>query len=490
MAQRKKLREQLGGKAGFVVVAELVGGPNFDFTPISKFLSAYKKAGAGAIPAGFNFAGITLPQNPGGTPNIEPVYAIEKLLAEGLLDDLDCIPHISCKDHNANAIVNSLVGLRDLHIETILGLTGDKPVAAKRVFDLDSIGLLQLVRDMNNESYIKARPQDLDKVHQFFPGAAVSPFKYTEASLMQQYYKMEKKIACGAEFLITQVGWDWKKSQELFRYLADNNIDIPVIGNVYVLSTTTAAPRLMHDVKLTGCFVSDGLLAKLYSENVSQHIERAAQQVAMYKAMGAAGVDIGGIHDFDAFASILKRASEIGGKWEQFKDNLCWPAKNAFYLYDEAGNRAKLSIPRKTFKHKFFNFFHRAILNPDYHGFHVFKKVMAVMGDGERERRCLQVVQRAKEGASSIWYSTARAAATATCPKTSGFARSGGAKKVWITPPAATLRPRANAATTSNVFVSANSSIRQRQPRTEALRSCAKQSTSRESRRLSIPRRS
>jgi 5-methyltetrahydrofolate corrinoid/iron sulfur protein methyltransferase len=399
--QRKKIRERLEAKSGFIVVAELAGGPNFDFGPIVKFLSAFSEtspAGGSAfknalpavIPAGFDFAAVTLPQNPGGTANIDPAYALDRLSAEGLLGDLDCIPHISCKDQNANAIVSSLVGLRNAGIETILALTGDKPVAAKGVFDLDSTGLLQLVRDMNNEAYVKTRPQDLDKVRQFFPGAAISPFKYTEASQMQQYYKMGKKIACGAKFLITQVGWDWKKSQEFFRYLKANNINVPVLGNVYVLSTATAAPRLMHDIKLTGCFVSDQLLAKLQSETVSQHIERAAQQVAMYKTLGAAGVDIGGISDFDTFAGILKRAAEIGSGWEQFKDNLCWPAKDAFYLYNEAGplrrvaseasSPAMLPKPCKTFKHNFFDFSHRAILNPDYRGFHAFKQVMAALG--------------------------------------------------------------------------------------------------------------
>jgi 5,10-methylenetetrahydrofolate reductase len=380
MTQRKKLNEHFETRTGFIIVAELAGGPNFDFGPISKFLSVFKKTGASAIPRGFDFVGVTLPQNPGGTANIDPSNALDRILAEGLLGELDCIPHISCKDQNVNAIVSSLVGFRNSGVETLLLVTGDKPIGAKGVFDLDSIGLLQLVRDMNNESYIKARPQDLDKVHQFFPGAAVSPFKYTEASLMQQYYKMEKKIACGAKFLITQTGWDWKKSQELFTYLKSNKINVPVIGNVYVLSTTTAAPRLMHDLKLTGCFVSDELLAKLYSENFSQHIERAAQQVAMYKSMGAAGVDIGGIHDFETFTQILKRATEIGDNWGQFKDNLCWPAKDTFYLYDEQGRQVKLSKPRKKFKHKFFNFFHRAILDSNYRGFHAFKKVMAVLG--------------------------------------------------------------------------------------------------------------
>jgi len=428
MVQRKRLRERLERKSGFVVVAELTGGPNFDFGPISKFLSAFNEAGPSAIPNGFDFVGITLPQNPGGTPNIEPVYAIEKLFAEELSGDLDCIPHISCKDHNTNAIVNSLVGLRNLNIETVLALTGDKPVAAKGVFELDSIGLLQLVRDMNNESYIKARPQDMDRVHQFFPGAAVSPFKYTEASQMQQYYKMEKKIASGAKFLITQVGWDWKKSQELFRYLNKNGLNVPVIGNVYVLSTTTPAPRLMHDIKLTGCFVSDQLLAKLYSETATQHIERAAQQVAMYKAMGAAGVDIGGVRDFDTFVGILQRAAEIGANWEQFKDNLYWPAKDSFYLYNEAGRPVALSKPRKTFKHKFFDFFHRAVLNPDYHGFHVFKGMMAALG-AEKGKGAVYKLFNAAEGGFKYLVFDCEACGDCYLPENFGLCTIGGCEK-------------------------------------------------------------
>jgi 5,10-methylenetetrahydrofolate reductase len=43
---------------------------------------------------------------------------------------------------------------------------------------------------------------------------------------MQQYFKMEKKIASGARFIITQLGYDWKKSQELFRYLRVKNSNI------------------------------------------------------------------------------------------------------------------------------------------------------------------------------------------------------------------------------------------------------------------------
>lgn len=377
---QKRLRDRLKDKSNFVVIAELTCGPNFSFAPIDGFLKAYKAVERSFMIDGFDFVGITSTDNSGGTPNIEASEVLSHIKTKGLLSGLDFIPHISCKDKNADVLVSSLAGFRAMDIEAILVVTGDKPVKGKGVFELESITLLQMITGMNSKAYLKASPDVLDNVHQFFAGAAVSPFKYTEASQMQQYYKMEKKIACGARFLITQVGWDWKKSVELFRYLEENSLDIPVIGNVFFLSTTTPAPRLMHDLKLPGCFVSDELFAKLGAESVDEHIERAAQQVAMYKSIGAAGADIGSIHDFQMFVQVLERASEIGNNWEEYKDNLCWPKEGGFYLYDDAGKRVTSSKPKKKFKQRFFNFFHRAVLDPDYRGFHAFKKVMSVLG--------------------------------------------------------------------------------------------------------------
>jgi hypothetical protein len=241
---------------------------------------------------------------------------------------------------------------------------------------------------LNCELYLKAKPDQWDSIPQFSPGAAVSPFKYTEASQMQQYYKMEKKIASGARFLITQIGFDWKKSRELMRYLEENSIDIPVIGNVYLLSTTTPAPRLMHDIKLPGCFVSDEFLAKLQSETLEQHIERAAQQVAMYKELGAAGVDVGGVHDFAVFTKILELAKQIGSDWEKYKDNLCWPGGEMFYLYESSGQKAVATRKKKKLRQKSFDLVHRAILDPDYTGFKLFRGTMGLLGTRKGKGFC------------------------------------------------------------------------------------------------------
>jgi len=385
---KKRLSASLAKDSNFVVVGELAAGPRFNFAPIEKFLTGFKEAGPDAIPKGYDFAGVLVPQNPGGVSNLEPSDVLSRVTETGLLGDLDFIPHISCKDHNADGLTSSLINYRARNIESVLALTGDKPVSAKGSFEIESVGLLQMIEGLNCEVFLKAKLDQWDITPQFCPGAAVSPFKYTEASQMQQYYKMEKKIACGARFLITQIGCDWKKSRELMQYLEENSIDIPVIGNVYLLSTTTPAPRLMHDIKLPGCFVSDEFLAKLQSETYEQHIERAAQQVAMYRDLGAAGVDVGGVHDFGIFTKILELANQIGSDWEKHKDNLCWPGGENFYLYENAGQKAVTTQKKKKFRQRNFDFVHRAILDPDYTGFKLFRGTMGLFGTKKGKGFC------------------------------------------------------------------------------------------------------
>ena len=381
--ERSKLRESLKDKSGFTVIAELTGGPGFSFAPIEKFLEDYSAAGSSAIPGGFDFVGIALPQSPGGVANIKPADVINQLRSKQLLGGLDALPHVTCKDHNAFGIVSLLAGYRNSGIRSILAMTGDKPLGAKGVFELDSIGLLRLIRAMNNESYIKARPASLDNAHQFWAGAAVSPFKYTEASQMQQYYKMEKKVGAGAAYLITQVGWDWRKSVELMRYLQECEMDVPVLGNVYLLSKATPAPRLMHDGKLPGCYVSDRLYETVMNETVEQSIARAAQQVAMYRSIGAVGVDLGGVPDYATFLSILDQAARIGSDWEAHQENLSFgPPEGGFYLYDDQGHRASTGQARRRFRHRWFDAMHRAILDPEHLGFRCFRGVMRAVGAG------------------------------------------------------------------------------------------------------------
>ncbi len=390
----KRLKESLGNEAVFTVIAELVSGRGYSMAPIIKFLAAHKESAGAGIPGAFDFAGIALPQNPGGVSNLDPGDVMAQLAGTGLLDGLDFIPHLSCKDHNKSALNSILVGYKQRGVQSVLALTGDKPASAKGVFELESVGLLQLISKMNRKELLGAKAGELDGLSTFFPGAAVSPFKYTEPSQLQQYFKMEKKVACGARFLVTQVGWDWKKSLELKLYMEEARLRVPVLGNVYFLTTTNAAPRLMNSGKLPGCHVSDAFLAKLQSESLDEHIERAAQQVAMYRSLGYAGADIGGVHDYPSFLRILQRADEIGEGWTDHRDNLCWAPEQAFYLYDQQGGRQEPEPGKPTLHDRWFNAVHNALLEPDRRGFHAFRKVMERSKPGGAAQKTLFAVER------------------------------------------------------------------------------------------------
>ncbi len=385
----KRLLGRTPEERPFLVLAELVPSPGHDLGPIEKFLGDYDR-GKASLPKDVVLAGITIPQSPNGVASLGPADVFSILEMKGLWSDLDVVPHVTAKDHNLEAITTYLVGLQKLGLESVLVLTGDKPSSGKGVFDLDSLGLIELIQDLNADSFSRGGRASFDDIHQFHVLAAVSPFKYTEASQRQQYLKMEKKLRSGAAGLITQMGWDSRKSEELFRYLKDKDLCVPVFGNVYLLTTATPAPRLMFEGKLPGCLVTKDLFEKIGRETLKDHAERAAEQVAMYRDLGASGVDIGGLPDFNTLVDILKRADEIGPDWRRFRSNLDFGvqtlpnAQPGFYLYDESGHALEPSRPKKTFGRKTFKVVHQTLMTP---GQGLYRPVRKILGSSRSLRQ-------------------------------------------------------------------------------------------------------
>ena len=79
------------------------------------------------------------------------------------------------------------------------------------------------------------KPKTLEKTG-FYLGAVVNNHKPHEREVMPQYFKLAKKIASGASFIINQIGYDSRKQDELLKYMVMHDLRVPVIGNVFVLS--------------------------------------------------------------------------------------------------------------------------------------------------------------------------------------------------------------------------------------------------------------
>jgi len=320
-----------GGR--FIYTAELVLGRDHTVAEAETFV-----CDAAADPEGLRV--ISLTDLPGGNPALPPEAFAQAVMERGLTP----IAHLSGKDGNRSFIEGRLHALARTGVENVLALTGDAQREGfagrgKPVHDLDSVLILRLVEAMREGlCYTLGARTVKTSPFSFFAGAAVNPYKVREPDQMMQFYKMELKIACGARFLITQLGFNLRKLVELRRYLEREGLGhVPVLANVYV--PTAAIARMMQSGALAGCVVPDELLRRLENEKKPQRMERAALMVAAVRDLGFAGAHIGGFglahRDFRA---IIDRSAEIGSDWRRRLDELIFEYPGEFYLLPAASD--------------------------------------------------------------------------------------------------------------------------------------------------------
>jgi methylenetetrahydrofolate reductase (NADPH) len=301
-----------------------------EFTPHSRGeLKHIAQIGRGLLglnkkyePNKIRFVGVSLTQNPGGSLSYDHLAALAALGEEGFPPEFELCPHVTGKDMNSDAIRALLMALAERGVRHILSLTGDLSVRTKGVFEVDSLGLLQLVNDVNIELLKRARDfEKFSAANLLTAGAGVSPFKYTEGSLAMQLIKSRKKVRLGAAFLTCQSGWDVERSEWLVRELKD--LSVPLLGNALVVDEAAAK----HMQALPGCVVTDEFLGVLAKESLSAQLNRAGWQLAMFRALGYSGVDLGRPGEFKGVDEIEKvvDAALAVRDWREHMDDIHFP---------------------------------------------------------------------------------------------------------------------------------------------------------------------
>ena len=178
----------------------------------------------------------------GGSAGQDPIRVGTAARARGLTPNI----HVTCVSNDRHGLRHRLEDMNAIGLENVFALTGDYPKGASSVFDMDSVELVTLINQLRQGGM------------PFWIGVAISPFKYTEADCGYQYLKLEKKFAAGADYAITQLGFDLRKFAELRRYLDDRGIRKPIFGNVYVLGLKPA--EKMSKGEPPGCWVAPELV--------------------------------------------------------------------------------------------------------------------------------------------------------------------------------------------------------------------------------------
>lgn len=154
--------------------------------------------------------------------------------------------HITCRDRNLIGLQSHLLGLHALGIDQILAVTGDPTKlgtfpGATSVYDLSSYNLIELIKQMNEGISFSGQP--LDQKTNFSIAAAFNPnVRHVDKSVK----RMEKKIACGADYFMTQPLFSEEKIVEV--YEATKHIKAPIYIGIMPLTSARNAEFLHHEV--------------------------------------------------------------------------------------------------------------------------------------------------------------------------------------------------------------------------------------------------
>jgi methylenetetrahydrofolate reductase (NADPH) len=260
--------------------------------------------------------------------------------------------HLTGKDRDRVWLLDALARAEAANLENLLLVTGDKvkrEPGNRRVRYYDSVTIIADARIVSDSFHI---------------AAAVSPFKYREEELMNQYLKMAKKEHVGANCFISQIGWDMLKFKELAAYRRRRGFRAPVMAGLMLL--TVARARYIRTHKLAGITITDRLQAFLEAEaavpdkGIAAAYRRLALQIVGLKRFGYAGIQLTGMQQFEKLDKLLQLVDAIEAElrtetewWEAWWEFLSAPdgqpiataPGDPFYLYRELGEPGGWNVP-------------------------------------------------------------------------------------------------------------------------------------------------
>jgi methionine synthase / methylenetetrahydrofolate reductase(NADPH) len=162
---------------------------------------------------------------------------------------IETVLHYTCRDRNLLSIQSDLLGASSIGLRNILCLTGDPPRLgnypdATAVFDVDSIGLVNIVERLNHGLDIGSNA--IGASTNFTIGVAANPgAPDVENELRRFCYKVE----AGAEYAITQPVFDLRLLESFLERIKDHRI--PVIAGIWPLTSLRNAEFMKNDLRVS-----------------------------------------------------------------------------------------------------------------------------------------------------------------------------------------------------------------------------------------------
>ena len=216
------------------------------------------------------------------------------LIHEGLEPNFQMV----CRDRNRLAMQSDILGACAHGIRNMLCLSGDHCMfgdhpAAKGVFDIDSMQLIHMVKQMRDEGKFQGGA-DIEDPPKIFIGAAANPFA---DPFEWRVHRLAKKINAGVDFIQTQCIYNMEKFREWIKQANDMGLT----EKVYILAGVTPMKSVgmakYMKSKVPGMDVPDEVIERLQGAGkgkvADEGIKFACEQIEEFKEMkGVAGVHL------------------------------------------------------------------------------------------------------------------------------------------------------------------------------------------------------
>lgn len=186
---------------------------------------------------------VNIPDGPRASARMSSMSLAFLLTSE---TDIEILLHYTCRDRNLLGMQSDLLGMSAHNIRNVLISTGDPPKIgdypdATAVFDVDSIGLTNVVSSLNRGIDIGGK--SLDKPTGFLIGVGANP---GAINLDHEISRFEWKVDAGAEFAITQPVFDVRLLENFLKRIA--HCRVPILAGIWPLANLRNAEFMGHEV--------------------------------------------------------------------------------------------------------------------------------------------------------------------------------------------------------------------------------------------------
>lgn len=245
LEQRSGLGAKLAG-AGFVTMVEIVPPKGIDVRKEIEGARFLKSVGVDAV---------NIPDSPRASARMSN-QALSLLIQREV--GIDAILHYTCRDRNVLCIQSDLLGAAAVGIKNLICITGDPPKMgnypdATAVFDVDAIGLVNIVHNLNRGLDLGANPIGVGTG--FVIGVGANPGL---TDMDEEIRRFEFKVEAGAEYVVTQPVFDLRLLENFLRRI--EHCRIPVVAGIWPLVSVRNAEFMKNELRVS---VPDSILERM-----------------------------------------------------------------------------------------------------------------------------------------------------------------------------------------------------------------------------------